>query len=61
MLLCIFKKFKEHRLIALCIDGLFVEKIKTDPEQWLQTNTILSEQQFKAAFHSDLNRLLIWM
>jgi hypothetical protein len=61
MLLCILTKFKEHRLIALCIDGLFVEKIKTDPEQWLRTNTILSEQQFEAAFHSDLNRLLIWM
>jgi hypothetical protein len=61
MLLCILNNFKEHNLIALCIDGSFVEMIQTDPEQWLRSNTILSKQRFKAFFHSELNRLLIWM
>lgn len=61
LLLCILKHFNKNNLIALCIDGVFVEKIKTDPEQWLQTNTILSKQRFKAVFRNESNRLLIWM
>jgi len=61
MLLCLLTTFKEHKFISLCVDGLFLEKIKTDTEQWLQTNTILCEQQFKAVFNIELNRLLIWM
>jgi hypothetical protein len=61
MLLCLLTKFKEHKLISLCVDGLFLEKIQTDAEQWLRTNTILCEQQFKAVFNIELKRLLIWM
>jgi hypothetical protein len=61
MLLCLLTKFKEHRLISLCINGEFFEKIKTDTEQWLRANTILCEQQFKAVFNIELNQLIIWM
>ena len=61
MLLCLLETFKEHQLIALCVDGQFVEKIKTDPEQWLRANTLLAEQPFLAVFDHELNRLMIWM
>ncbi len=61
MLLCLLKTFKERKLTALCIDGHFLEKLKTDTEQWLRANTNLGEQQFLAAFNGQLNRLLIWM
>jgi hypothetical protein len=61
MLLYLLTTFKEHKLISLCVDGHFLEKIETDTEQWLQANTNLGEQKFKAAFNSELNRLLIWM
>ncbi len=61
MLLCLLTTFKEHKLTALCVDGYFLEEIETDTEQWLKVNTNLGEQQFQAAFHSELNRLLIWM
>ncbi len=61
MLLCLLTTFKEGKLTALCIDGHFLEKLKTDTEQWLRANTNLGEQQFLAAFNGELNRLLIWM
>ncbi len=61
MLLCLLTTFKERKLTALCIDGHFLEKLKTDTEQWLRANTNLGEQQFLAAFNGQLNRLLIWM
>jgi hypothetical protein len=61
MLIRVLKEFKEHRLFALCIDGQFLEEIKTNAEQWLRNNTILCEQLFNAAFNNELNRLLIWM
>ncbi len=61
MLLCLLTTFREHKLISLCVEGQFLEKIKTDTEQWLQVNTILGEQQFNAVFDNELNRLLIWM
>lgn len=61
MLLCLLTKFKKHRLIGLCIDGQFLEEIKTNTEQWLRDNTILREQQFEAVFIIELNRILIYM
>ena len=61
MLLCLLTQFKEHRLISLCVDGQFLEELKTDTEQWLRDNTILHDQQFKAVPNNEMNRLLIWM
>jgi len=61
MLLCLLTQFKQHRLVALYIDGQFLEEIKINTEQWLRDNTVLCEQQFKAVFSSDWNRILIWM
>jgi hypothetical protein len=54
-------KFKEHKLISLCVDVQPSEQIKTDAKQWLQDNTVLGEQQFDASFNTDLKRLIIWM
>jgi hypothetical protein len=61
MLLCLLTNFKAHQFIGLCIDGHFLEQLKTDTEQWLRDKTILCEQKFQAAFNSELKRLLIWM
>lgn len=60
-LLCSLKTFQEHFLLGLCIDGHFNDKIQTDAEQWLRTNSILAEQRFAANFDRELNRLCIWM
>ena len=61
MLLCLLTTFKQHKLIALCVDGHFLDEIETNAEQWLRANTHLNEQKFQAAYHKNLDRLLIWM
>jgi hypothetical protein len=61
MLLCLLSKFKEHKLISLCVDIAPFEKIQADAKQWLQDNTILGEQKFDASFNVNLKRLIIWM
>jgi hypothetical protein len=61
MLLCLLTQFRQHRLTGLCIDGHFLEEIKINTEQWLRDNTVLYEQQFRAVFSSEWNRVLIWM
>ncbi len=61
MLLCILTTFNEHKLTALCIDGHFINEVETDTEQWLRMNTNLGKQPFQAAYHKEVNRLLIWM
>ncbi|CAF1497717.1 unnamed protein product [Rotaria sordida] len=61
MILCLLKEFKEYKLIGLCIDGNFDERLKTNAEQWLRIHTNLCEQQFEAIFNNELNRLLTWM
>jgi hypothetical protein len=61
MILCLLSKFKEHKLISLCVDIDPSEKIKTNAKQWLQDKTILREQQFDDKFNEELKRLLIWM
>ncbi len=61
MLLCILTAFNEHKLTALCVDGHFINEVETDTEQWLRVNTNLGKQPFQAAYHKEVNRLLIWM
>jgi hypothetical protein len=61
MLLYLLTKFKEHRLVGLCVDGKFLEEIKTDTQQWLRNNSILCELQFKAVYNKEMDQLLIWM
>ncbi|CAF1173768.1 unnamed protein product [Rotaria sordida] len=61
MVVRLLVEFQEHKLVSLCITGLFFEKIKTDVKQWLQCNTVLCEQQFEAVYSNELHRLLIWM
>ncbi|CAF1222789.1 unnamed protein product [Rotaria sp. Silwood1] len=61
MIICLLREFKEHKLIGLGISGNFCEKLKTDAKQWLQQNTILSDQRFEAVFNKQLHQLLIWI
>ncbi|CAF0881126.1 unnamed protein product [Rotaria sordida] len=61
MVICLLQEFKEHRLIGLGIRGNFCKKLQTDAKQWLQQNTILSDQRFEAVFNKQIDQLLIWM
>ncbi|CAF3946757.1 unnamed protein product, partial [Rotaria sordida] len=61
MVICLLQEFKEHRLIGFGIRGNFCKKLQTDAKQWLQQNTILSDQRFEAVFNKQIDQLLIWM